>query len=253
MTVSQTQLSDISQEIQQNGFSRLPARTLSELTNAKNLASFAQHWMTLHASWDDLRRDEHLKDGGTYRLRRHSCFIQDLDQDALTQTPHRAHWQPTEFNALHGGYDRMFQPIDQKVADDPAFKSLMVTLGKCFAQIHPTQQWFIEAHQFRINTSGGIGRPTPEGAHRDGVDFVVVMMLGRHHVKGGETRVFMADGPTGVRFVMDEPFCAILLDDAKVIHETTPIQPESATYSDCYRDTLVLTFRADAFLAAESN
>ncbi|MFX8160728.1 2OG-Fe dioxygenase family protein, partial [Acinetobacter baumannii] len=30
--------------------------------------------------------------------------------------------------------------------------------------------WFIEAHPFRIDTSDGIGRPTPEGAHRDGVD-----------------------------------------------------------------------------------
>jgi hypothetical protein len=27
----------------------------------------------------------------------------------------------------------------------------------------------IEAHQFRIDTAEGIGRPTPEGAHRDGV------------------------------------------------------------------------------------
>lgn len=251
MTDSHPQSSSISREIEQQGFIKLSTLALSELAGAKDLASFTQHWETLHASWSDLRRDEHLKDGGTYRLRRHSCFIQNLDQGTLTQTPHRAHWQPTEFNALHGGYDRMFQPMDQKVADDQAFRGLMAELGQCFAQIHPTKQWFIEAHQFRINTSGGIGRPTPEGAHRDGVDFVVVMMLGRHHVKGGETRVFMADGPMGVRFVMDEPFSAILLDDAKVIHETTPIQPESAEYSDCYRDTLVLTFRADSFQAAK--
>ena len=30
------------------------------------------------------------------------------------------------------------------------------------------QTWFVEAHQFRIDTLHGIGRPTPEGAHRDG-------------------------------------------------------------------------------------
>lgn len=237
----------ISKEMIKSGFAKLTPEDLSQLTNESDTAAFIKHWESLRSSWGNLSKDEHLKDGGAYRLRRHSCFIQDIDSNVLTQTPHRAHWQPTEYNALHGGFDRMFAPMEQHVANDAAFKNLVTTLGQCFVEIHPTKKWFIESHQFRINTTGGIGRPTPEGAHRDGVDFVVVMMLQRNHVKGGETRVFEADGPSGVRFVMDIPFSAILLDDAKVIHETTPIQPESENFSDCYRDTLVLTFRADSF------
>ena len=54
--------------------------------------------------------------------------------------------------------------------------------------------WYVEAHQFRIDTTDGIGRPTPEGAHRDGVDFVAVVLVAREGIKGGETRVFEADG-----------------------------------------------------------
>jgi hypothetical protein len=80
---------------------------------------------------------------------------------------------------------------------------------------HP---WYVEAHQFRIDTTDGIGRPTPEGAHRDGVDFVAVLLVGRHGIKGGETRVFEADGPNGKRFTMTEPWTMLLLDDAAVIH-----------------------------------
>jgi hypothetical protein len=39
-----------------------------------------------------------------------------------------------------------------------------------------------------------------------------------------------------------------LLDDERVIHESTPIQPLAAEGSGTsYRDTLVLTFRATAF------
>jgi len=37
----------------------------------------------------------------------------------------------------------------------------------------------------------------------------------------------------------------LLLDDARVIHETTPIQP---TQAGGYRDTLVLTAKQDTFL-----
>jgi hypothetical protein len=102
----------------------------------------------------------------------------------------------------------------------------------------------VEAHQFRIDTADGIGRPTPEGAHRDGVDFVAVILIGRENIKGGETRVFEADGPKGQRFTMLEPWTMLLLDDAAVIHESTPIQPLG---EHGHRDTLVLTWRAGAF------
>jgi hypothetical protein len=40
----------------------------------------------------------------------------------------------------------------------------------------------------------------------------------------------------------------VLLDDTRVIHETTPIQPVA---EGGYRDTLVLTCRADTFQDAE--
>ena len=106
---------------------------------------------------------------------------------------------------------------------------------------------FVEAHQFRIDTAGGIGRPTPEGAHRDGVDLVAVALVGRHNVKGGETRVFEASGRRGERFTMTEPWSLLLLDDARVIHESTPIQPVGA---QGHRDTLVVTLRSGGFQGA---
>jgi hypothetical protein len=61
---------------------------------------------------------------------------------------------------------------------------------------------------------------------------------------GAETRVFEADGPHGVRFTMGEPWSALVLDDARVIHESTPIRPLG---EHGYRDTLVLTYRAGGF------
>ena len=73
----------------------------------------------LHASWHDLPPDQHLRDGGHYRFRRHSCFKLDTATGNLTQTPHRAHWQPVTYNALHGGFERLFQPIEPAVCTHP--------------------------------------------------------------------------------------------------------------------------------------
>jgi hypothetical protein len=192
--------------------------------------------------WNGLPLDGYLRDGGRYRRRRHSCFV--ADGAALQQVPHRAHWQPVEYNALHGGMHRWFEPMELGVLAQPAWPRLLTALVRAASELKGRQPWSIEAHQFRIDTEGGIGRPTPEGAHRDGVDLVAVFLLSRENIKGGETRVFQADGPAGERFTLTEPWSLLLLDDTRVIHETTPIQP---TNGAGHRDTLVLTLRAGGF------
>ena len=210
--------------------------------------------LALNPSWDDLPADAYLRDGGRYRRRRHSCYVVDAaagaaaDADAgspvVRPVPHRAHWQPVEYNALHGGLERWFEPVAPHIATAPAWLQLLRGLSAVCSEVRGAQPWFVEAHQFRIDTTDGIGRPTPEGAHRDGVDFVAVLLVGRVGVKGGETRVFQADGPHGLRFTMAEPWTLLMLDDARVVHESTPIQPVGEAG---HRDTLVLTFRAGAF------
>jgi hypothetical protein len=200
----------------------------------------------LRPSWERLARDGYLKDGGKYRARRHSCFVQGVAGGSLGRVAHRAHWQPTAYNALHGGLTRWFEPIEDQVAESAAWCNLVAGIGATFAALRPVERWYIEAHQFRIDTAHGIGRPTPEGAHRDGVDYVAVVLVERRGLQGGETRVFDAHGSSGVRFTMSEPWSMLLLDDARVIHETTPIRSHDERG---VRDTLVLTYRESGFQA----
>ena len=234
------------QALAQDGLSLLQPDELTR-TLALDGGDWRRQWAGLSESWMQLEDDTYLKDGGHYRKRRHACFIQDLATGSLLQTPHRPHWQPVDYNALHGGIERWFAPVEPAVAADSAWTGLLSSLGQLFAAVTPQARWHIEAHQFRIDTAGGVGRPTPEGAHRDGVDFVVVMLIGRQGVKGGETRVFDAHGPHGLRFLMQEPLTTLLLDDARVIHETTPILPLESSPLPGFRDTLVLTYRAAGF------
>lgn len=197
----------------------------------------------LKADWDDLPLDAFLKDGGRYRRRRHSCFI--VEQSAVTQVPHRAHYQPLQYNALHGGMLRLFEPFAAHTIAPPVWPKLLLSIAQVCSDIKGVQPWYVEAHQFRIDTSNGIGRPTPEGAHRDGVDFVAILFAGRENIRGGESRIFEFNGRHGQRFTLSEPWTLLLLDDQRVIHESTPIQPTAA---GGHRDTLVLTFRAGGFL-----
>jgi hypothetical protein len=215
----------------------------------------------LAASWSDLPPDAYLRDGGRYRRRRHGCWWSAGDGVSPPRAePHRAHWQPVSYNALHGGIERWFEPVQPPVALDGAWLSLLSGIAACATALRGAPaagRWAVEAHQFRIDTTDGIGRPTPEGAHRDGVDLVAVVLVARHAIRGGETRVFEAGGPRGLRFTLDEPWSLLLLDDARVIHETTPIQPQvagpgAADVALGWRDTLVVTCRGDGFQAPGS-
>lgn len=229
--------------LRNQGFAVADADYVAQLAKSEPSALSA-----LIADWNDMPVDPYLKDGGHYRRRRHASFISD--HDTLTLAPHRPHFQSPEYNALHGGMERWFTPMHDAVLAKPCWSQLLLGLSHVCSQVHRAERWFIEAHQFRIDTSDGIGRPTPEGAHRDGVDFVALLLIARHQIRGGETRVFSAHGPAGLRFTLSEPWSILLLDDARMIHETTPIQPllsERGDRPSGYRDTLVLTFRRGGF------
>jgi hypothetical protein len=225
----------------QRGYAVLSPQGVCELAGVS-----ADDLTLLAPGWDDLAPDNYLKDGGKYRKRRHSCFV--ARGGDVSQAPHRAHWQPVEYNALHGGMERWFEPMADGTVAQPAWVKLIAALARTASNLKGEQPWYVEAHQFRIDTEGGIGRPTPEGAHRDGVDLVAVFLVGRHNIKGAETRVFEAQGTSGERFTLTEPWSLLLLDDARVIHESTPIQPWEGTQG--HRDTLVVTLRSGGFQAA---
>lgn len=234
-----TPLADVAGAMRAHGYAVLAAADVGALAGVP-----VDAFDDIRESWQRLPPDTYLLDGGRYRRRRHSCFVVDHASGGLELAPHRAHWQPRDYNALHGGMRRWFEPVEEPVMAAPAWTGLLQGLAGIGDALRGAQPWYVEAHQFRIDTSDGIGRPTPEGAHRDGVDLVAVCMVGRHAIKGGETRVFDADGPDGQRFTLAEPWSLLLLDDARVIHESTPIQPVDG---HGHRDTLVITLRAGNF------
>jgi hypothetical protein len=240
-----TALADLPDQLSSAGWAVIEAGALGSLCSLGTAARDA--WLPM---WQTLPPDPHLRDGGRYRRRRHGCFV--VSDQAVKLAPHRAHWQPVAYNALHGGFERWFDPLPDSLVTDPAWAALLQGLAGVASVLRGPRTWYVEAHPFRISTEGegAIGRPTPEGAHRDGVDLVAVIMVGRRNVKGGETRVFDARGPQGVRFTLREPWSALLLDDERVIHETTPIQPLDPALPAA-RDTLVLTFRQGAFQGPE--
>jgi hypothetical protein len=106
-----------------------------------------------------------------------------------------------------------------------------------------TPAWHIETHQFRIEArSAEQGRPTPEGLHRDGVDYVLVLLVSRRNIASGVTSINRLDGRPLGHFTLTDPLDSALVDDTRVVHGVTPVEPIDPSLP-AYRDVLVVTCR----------
>jgi len=98
-------------------------------------------------------------------------------------------------------------------------------------------------HQFRVEAAPGTpGLPTPEGVHHDGVDVVLIAMLARTNLLGGETLVTDDAGGELARFTLDGLLDLAVLDDRRVMHGVTPVEPADSRLPSS-RDVLVLTWK----------
>jgi len=218
-------------------------RALEPFGSLDDLSAFA-------ASWDDLELDRHMADGGRYRRRRHAVFAAGVD-GVIERQPHQPHYQTLDYNPLNGGVARWFAPITADAGDAHALRTILEFSRALFTRLVPVEvaqgglRWKIEVHQFRIEAQpGSVGLPTPEGMHRDGVDFVLVLLVNRTNIASGTTSIHGPDGRERGRFTLAHPLDAALVNDARVAHGVTPVQAIDPG-RPAYRDVLVVTFKHD--------
>ena len=228
------------QQLAQSGFVfERAARMRQAIEGYGSLAD----WNAFAASWDDLVLDAYLVDAGRFRRRRHAVFALD-EGGALRREPHQAHFQSRDYNALYGGIERWFEPIDEAIGATASLQAILRFCAALFGALSPhVAGWHVEVHQFRIEARADEpGLPTPEGVHRDGVDYVLVLLVSRKNIASGTTTVHTAEGTLLGSFTLSHAFDAALLDDTRVYHGVTPVEPLDPSLA-AHRDVLVVTFR----------
>lgn len=229
--------------IEQAGFAFVQAPQMRALLGEPALAD----WQSFAASWNDLGVDAYMADGGRYRRRRFAALR--ASPAGIRRKPHQPHYQSQDYNPLNGGVERWFEPVTEAVIRHPALGAILRTSHELFDRMTPAairpEAWHVELHQFRIEARAGeVGRPTPEGMHRDGVDWVLVLMVRRENVESGETTIYdRAKLPLG-SFTLTQPLDSALVDDSRVFHGVTAVEPLDPA-RPAYRDVLVATFRRE--------
>lgn len=242
---SSADLDDLAEPITSRGFTFVRAKRMEEILAANG----ARDWESFAASWEHLGVDTFMADGGRYRKRRFACFAASASPASpgdLRRKPHQPHYQSRDYNPLNGGVERWFLPIEDAVATHPVMQAVLAVTTGLFTALTPEAlrpaSWHVEVHQFRIEAGAEAGLPTPEGMHKDGVDWVLVMLVRRENVASGETRMQRVANEPPSAFTLESPMDAALVDDGRVFHGVTPIRRLDPS-RPAFRDVLVVTLR----------
>src|SRR5437763_12605141 len=144
---------DIAETIPRTGFAYVHAPEMRGVLGKAGL----RDWDGFARSWDDLGLDAYMADGGRYRRRRFACFR--ASAEGITRKPHQPHYQSRDYNPLHGGIERWFEPVVEAIGGHPAMRAILGTCHELFerltAQPLRPAAWHVEVHQFRIEAHAG--------------------------------------------------------------------------------------------------
>ncbi len=191
----------------------------------------------LRSSWDRLPQDPYLTGG--YRFRRLTRFR--VDAAGITPRPQRPVFQKSEHNHLFGDVPREFELIEEEVVAHPAFQALCEFY---FEHLPMSREGlWLRAHQIRVvhdAAAGLVGRPDPEGPHREGERLVLgIMPVTMGNVVPGQTRLFR-EGESAACFETTlNAGDLLLVNDAKFLHTTEPFVRQTAPRA--WRDIMLLT------------
>lgn len=231
----------ISKKLGSEDFTFLSGHTLYTLL-LDEATDLHEAWARFKDSWSRLKRDTFMADGGRYRLRRHAIYRMTTHDRVISPIAYRPHYQSLDHNGLNGGVARYFSPIESATCSNRVLNKILTLCGDVFCNLAPGCDWHIEVHQFRIVTCGAAASPTPEGVHRDGVDFVFMMMIDRQQINGGATFLYDQSGAMLHQHTLMDAMESAFINDQSIFHGVSPIIPASPD-SYGYRDMLVITFR----------
>lgn len=203
-------------------------------------------WQAFADSWNDMPIDEYMADRGRYRHRRYAEFRQATSADDIEELPTKTYRQSKADNYLNGGIDRHYSSVLPDIKRNSAFRAILRYFQDLIPPTAPpAKAWLVQVFQNRIYARAQeIGKPTPEGMHRDGVDFVLALLANRANVLGGESGTYCGTTRRELStMTLQHPGDYVFLDDRRLKHAVSPIFPADPSLPG-HRDVLIAMFTA---------
>lgn len=226
------------QRLRKQGYAFIPAESFPLVEERRaDLARMADEW-------NRLQLDNYLKNQASFRERRYGRYAYHPKSGRLHLLNHKPYFQSANTNQYAGGIARKVAPLTPNFCSNPLLADLVAFDFACF----PTDLawradwWFIACHMFRIiGRPNELGEPTPEGVHRDDIDFGTMHLMRRDNAEGGLSRIHNEDRSIRAEICLQNPMDTLFWADRQILHSVTPITPRDET-KNTVRDILILGF-----------
>ncbi len=190
--------------------------------------------------------DPHLFPGERERFRRYGRFLIHPIRQSFEIFEHDLFFQDKKFDQLYGDIHRSFAPMVTADYENPFLQMLMIESFRSLPLAESLRRvpFEISAHMIRISATptSMVGRPAPEGIHRDGYHFGSIHLMRRENVKGAENQIYDLKKNLIHQMRLEEPMDSIFFDDAAIYHAVSAFEPEDTTKT-ATRDMLILLYQ----------
>lgn len=226
----------------QGGYLAFPAQSVLSALSARATGCTQQ----VRESFERLVQDQQMGDGGRYRFRRFSRLAARFSGDSLSLEPLSGHsiLQSREDNPLNGGVLRTFEPLEPSTMECSLLQELIGHDATAIRRIDPEffqEPVVVGVHQVRIIAlPESLGKPTPEGIHRDAERYTFQHFWQRQGIEGGEFTAYdQAKNPV-FRWLQTEMLDSVLFTGT-TWHSASPIQTATGTEQG-FRDIFLIDF-----------
>lgn len=190
--------------------------------------------------------DPHLFRGEGERRRRYARLLIDPVQSTLELYEHHHFFQAKKFDQLYGDIHRSFAPMGFEDFGNDFFQMLVIESYRALplsAELR-NEPFEVSAHMIRIEATpnSAIGRPAPEGIHRDGYHFGSIHLMQRQNVNGADNQIYDLKKNLIQETRLNQPMDSIYFDDAAIFHGVSPFAPEDRSQR-ATRDMLILLYQ----------
>lgn len=190
--------------------------------------------------------DPHLFQGEGERRRRYARFLIDPVRGSLELFEHHLFFQAKKFDQLYGDIHRSFAPMQFEDYGNAFFQMLVVESYRALplSSLQRRELFEVSAHMIRIEAtpSSEIGRPAPEGIHRDGYHYGSIHLMRRENVAGADNHIYDLQRNLVDEVRLERPMDSIYFDDAAIFHGVSPFEP-AVRERRATRDMLILLYQ----------
>jgi hypothetical protein len=190
--------------------------------------------------------DPHLFKGEGERRRRYGRLLIDPKHQQLRIFEHDSFFQDKKFDELYGDIDRNFAPMTEEEYNSVFLHMLVLEGFRVFPMTDEQriQPFEVSVHMIRIEATpcSTLGRPAPEGIHRDGYHFGAIHLMRRTNVSGAVNNFYDLQKTLIDQKVLQKPMDSVYFDDSAIYHAVSPFEQEDPS-KQATRDVLILLYQ----------